>query len=211
MSSALEKANWAQGSVCRSSRFFAFRFTTGDAGHCRLRRKNPLAVQSSFHSATHDDHIKSGAATTGDTSTTGARAMRIPRIRSTIRSMMVLVVLIGITLGVTVSIQRLKSGRNDDGFINDPSNFPWPDDDGFINDPMHPRRRESRPSPPPTPGQRVLIFVRRSSWREDRQVAAVRAGNHRAVLERVFQCSAEFRAVFREHQTDLSKASFRIA
>jgi hypothetical protein len=63
--------------------------------------------------------------------------MRIPHVRFTIRSMMLLVVLLGIVFGAAVSIQRLKLDQNDDGFINDP---------------MHPRwRRPSTPSPTRTP------------------------------------------------------------
>ena len=59
--------------------------------------------------------------------------MRIPRVRFTIRSMMILVGLIAVVLCFGIFTHRLYREQNDDGYINDP---------------MHPRwRRPTTPAP----------------------------------------------------------------
>jgi hypothetical protein len=59
--------------------------------------------------------------------------MQIPRVRFTIRSIMIFVVLIAIVLGLVTFTRRLYHDQNDDGFINDP---------------MHPRWRRLTPPAP---------------------------------------------------------------
>jgi hypothetical protein len=61
--------------------------------------------------------------------------MRTSRVRFTIRSMMILVVLIAVVLGLAMFTSRQSRDQPDDGFINDP---------------MHPRWRIS-PAPKWTP------------------------------------------------------------
>ena len=51
--------------------------------------------------------------------------MRIPPGRFTIRSMMILVFLIGIALGSAMTVYRLNGEQPDDGFINDPMHPRW--------------------------------------------------------------------------------------
>ena len=63
--------------------------------------------------------------------------MRIPRVRFTIRSMMILIVLIAVVLGLAMFTSRQSRDQPDDGFINDP---------------MHPRWRiPGTPAPKATP------------------------------------------------------------
>jgi hypothetical protein len=51
--------------------------------------------------------------------------MRIPRVRFTIRSIMIVVVLIAIVLGLVTFTRRLYREQNDDGYINDPMHPRW--------------------------------------------------------------------------------------
>ena len=64
--------------------------------------------------------------------------MPIPRIRFTIGSIMIIIVVIAIGLDDAVATYRLYRNQSEDGLIND----------GFINDPTHPRwRRPIIPNP----------------------------------------------------------------
>jgi hypothetical protein len=81
-------------------------------------------------------------------------AMRIPRVRFTIRSIMIVVVLIAIVLGFVTFARRLYREQNDDEYINDP---------------IHPRwRRLSPPAPKRMPrgrGTRPPILLARVTER----------------------------------------------
>jgi hypothetical protein len=51
--------------------------------------------------------------------------MQIPRVRFTIRSMMILMVLIAVVLGLAMFTYRQSRDQPDDGFINDPMHPRW--------------------------------------------------------------------------------------
>ena len=69
--------------------------------------------------------LQSRSVAVDDTPRTEAPAVRIPRVRFTIRSMMILVVLIAVRIGVAVFTYRQSRDQLDDGFINDPMHPRW--------------------------------------------------------------------------------------